>query len=487
LRAWVAIRRPAKPRSPAIAAFTILVGIEAALGAVCYVVSGRRWERTALYLLAVSAPLEVYRTAVGKIDISLFRLSLLVAFAVLVLGSPGRRWALARWARLPLVLTYSALGVVVVVALVVHPINQFLGVREAAQIAIGIVALAITAELVCRESPERAASAIVLGSALPVLAAAWQAIGPRIGASGALPLLDKLPAARGLEITRQALSSFGSVGGRAKGTFGDPDHFGVYLIFAMCIALALTLHSLQRDDRRSQISFAAMSTAGAVTLAATYSRSAWIGGALGALIITGWSLAAWGMGRLRLPGRRVLVPIIVGVVAVAAVEAPSVIERATPGSKINVVSDREHASTVRFAFNRFTAHPLLGIGPGGLGVELKLPPRTSGASSTYLSVAAQVGAFGLLALLAGAAIAMWMLTRAYRSLEGRALRVLPLGLGAAYLGFMAANVTYDVWFDDFHWVVLGVVAGLYGTLLPATEGAGLGGRLRVLGRREAHA
>src|SRR6185312_6918157 len=110
-----------------------------------------------------------------------------------------------------------------------------------------------------------------------------------------------------------------------------------------------------------------------------------------------------------------------------------------------------------------------------------LPPRTSGASSTYLSVAAQVGAFGLLALLAGAAIAMWMLTRAYRSLEGRALRVLPLGLGAAYLGFMAANVTYDVWFDDFHWLVLGVVAGLYATLLPATEAAGLGGRLRVFG------
>jgi O-antigen ligase len=347
---------------------------------------------------------------------------------------------------------------------VVHPIHQFLGVREAAQIAIGIVALAITAELVYRESLQQGAVAIVLGAVLPILAAGWQAIGPRIGASGALPLLDRLPAANGLEITRQALSSFGSVGARAKGTFGDPDHFGVYMILALGTALALTLFSLQREDRRAQISLAAMTAACAAALAATYSRSAWIGGALGTVLTLAWGFAAWRKGGLRLPGRRVMIAVIVGVLAVAAVEAPSVIERATPGSKINVVSDREHASTVRFAFRRFTAHPLLGIGPGGLGVELKLPPRTSGASSTYLSVAAQVGIFGLLFLLAAAAIAIGLRVRTYRSLEGRPSRALAVGLGAAYVGFMAANVTYDVWFDDFHWLVLGVVAGSFATL-----------------------
>jgi hypothetical protein len=422
-----------------------------------------------LYLLAVTAPLEIYRTAIGKFDVSLFRLSLLVALVVLVMNGREAREHLVRWWRHPLVLTYGLLGCVVLLALLVHPINQFLGVREAAQIFIGIVALVIVAELSRRESAEHGAIAIVAGSALPILAAGWQAIGPRIGASGALPFLDRLPAAKGLEITRQALSSFGSVGARAKGTFGDPDHFGVYLIFVVCLAFALTILAIQRDERRAQVSFAAMTVAAGAALAATYSRSAWIGGLLGTLITIGWCVHAWRAHELRIPTRRVVIPVVVGALAIAGFEAPSVIERASPSSSINSTSDKEHASTVRFAFDQFTEHPALGIGPGGLGIKLGLPPRTSGASSTYLSVAAQEGVFGLLALLAAAAFVLGLVSRGYRSLRGSPLRSLVVGLGASYVGFMGANVTYDVWFDDFHWLLLGVAAGLLATVSPRRE------------------
>ena len=202
-----------------------------------------------------------------------------------------------------------------------------------------------------------------------------------------------------------------------------------------------------------------MATAAIATVAATYSRSAWIGAVLGAVITAGGIVALWRAGELALPTRRVAIPVVICALVISAGEAPSVVKRASPSSSINVISNREHASTVRFAFHQFIDHPALGIGPGGLGVKLKLPPRTSGASSTYVSVAAQVGIFGLLALLAAAAITLGLLVAAYRALSGKALQILALGLGGAYVGFMAANVTYDVWFDDFHWLVLGTVAG----------------------------
>jgi hypothetical protein len=447
-----------------MAAFAILLGIELLLLAACRTLSRGGWQLTALYLLAVTAPLEIYRTAIAKVDISLFRFSLLFAAVVLLVNTPRKLPLLARWVRHPLVVTYLLLACVTGIALLVHPINEFLGKREAAQIVLGAIALAIVGELVRRESAERAVAAIVAGGALPILAAGWQAIGPRIGASGALPLLDRLPAAEGLEITRQALSSFGPIGARAKGTFGDPDHFGVYLIFVMCAALALTILAARRGSRPTVLSFAAMATAAAATLLATYSRSAWVGGAIGAAIAGAWVANAWRTGQMRAPSRRVAIPIVIGLLIVAAGEASSVVERISPSSEINVISNREHEGTVRFAYDQFVAHPALGIGPGGLGVKLKLPPRTSGASSTYLSVAAQVGVLGLLALVFAAAITMRMLVRAYRSLRGEELQALALGLGGAYVGFLAANVTYDVWFDDFHWLMLGVIAGLYASV-----------------------
>ncbi len=33
-------------------------------------------------------------------------------------------------------------------------------------------------------------------------------------------------------------------------------------------------------------------------------------------------------------------------------------------------------------------------------------------------------------------------------------------LAAAYAGYLASNVVYDLWWDDFHWVVLGTLLAL---------------------------
>src|SRR2546423_11233523 len=121
-------------------AFAILLGVEGVLLSIAYLLSRGDWERTAMYVLAATAPLEVYRTVIGKVDVSLFRLSLLIAVVLLALNA-DRRGTLRRWAGLPLVRAYSALAGVVVLGLIVHPINPFLAERQIAQIVIGVVAL----------------------------------------------------------------------------------------------------------------------------------------------------------------------------------------------------------------------------------------------------------------------------------------------------------------------------------------------------------
>jgi O-antigen ligase len=442
-----------------VRALVILLGLEGVLFAIAYLLSEGEWERVGIYLLAATAPLEVYRTVVGKVDVSLFRLSLLVSIVIFTIQG-DRRARLRRLAGLPLVRAYLAFAGVVGVALIVHPINPFLAERQLAQIVIGAVALGVFAELARTQSIERAAMAIVIGAVLPILAALWQGLAPEIGASEALPLLDKLPAAVGLEITRQALSSFGTIGARAKGTFGDPNHFGVYIGFVICLALALTLLAGQRRNRSAQLSYGAMAAAATATLVATFSRSAWVGTVVAVLLLAAGVTRAWRTKALRPPSRRLAVATVIAALAASAGVAPRVVERVAPGSKINVVSDRSHAGTVRFAWHQFVSHPVLGIGPGGLGIKLHLAPRTSGAHSTYLTVAGELGVFGVLALFLVIAIALRLLASAYRLLSSTPMVALALGLGAAYVGYLASNVTYDIFFDDFHWVMLGAVTAL---------------------------
>jgi O-antigen ligase len=440
-----------------------------------------KWNLACVYLLAMAAPLEVYRTVAAGIDVSLFRLSLLIAVGVLLASARGQlRELLANrrrglryllgWITNPLVAVYLLLACVFVLAMLVHPINTFLGQRQAAQIVIGVVALALIVRLAQNESFERVAVAVVVGAVLPVLAAIWQALAPRLGASGALPLLSHLPVASGLQVTRQALASFGPIGARSKGTFGDPNHFGIYLVFTTCLAFALMVLAGSRENRRAQVSFGAMAAASAATLVATFSRSAWIAAVIGAVVVAMGLIDAWRTGLLRPPPRRVAVFAAIGAVALSVGVIPSVAERVAPSSEINVISDRTHASTMRFAYDQFIAHPVLGIGPGGIGAKLSQRTRTSGAHSTYLTVAAELGIVGLVALLMAAATTLLYLARAYRSMHGTSMVMPVIALAGAYIGFLGANVTYDVWWDDFHWLMLGAVAVLAtGTASASTD------------------
>lgn len=456
----------------------ILIGLELLVAVPCYLAARGRWDRTLLYVLAVTAPLEVYRTGIAGINLSLFRLSVLGGLVwlgtdfvrrktgeplVFVSGSAAKR----------LVLAYVLLAVLVAVSLLFTTANEFLAKRLLAVILLGVAAITVVDQLARRSPAEEILKAFALGSVLPILAASWQGLSTTFGVSAQLPLLNALPAEKGLEKTRDALISFQGVGTRVKGTFGDPNHYGVYLALVVAAAIALFLLARRQEDRRSTTMFGALLAAAGASLVATYSRTAWLAGTVAVLAIA--ILVAPTVRRFGVPKRLRLTTPVAIVVALLALSpaAVVVVERLDPSSSINVETNRSHSETLHAALDQFRAHPLFGIGVGELGIVLDQGPRTSGAHSSYLTVAAELGVLGLSAVLIALALAVTVAARAYWGLRTTAAAFVPAALLSSYLAFVVANATYDLLWDDFHWVLLGGIAGCVGTVPPSVRPRGI--------------
>ena len=440
----------------------ILVGIEAVLVAVLYLLLRGDWHRTCVYLVGLTAPLEVYRTTVRDLNPSLFRLSLAIAAVTVVVGlvrDRGTSWRELVSARAyPLAGAYLVLLLVVAMSIAANG-DTFLGRRLVAVLLVGIVGMVVLTELVRRTSIQTLAVALVAGAVLPILAACWQVLAPEVGADQSLPLLSELPVAEGLEQARSesAVLSAGATDEettRLKGTFVDPNHFGAYLVFVLALASALAASAFRRDRRDQAAALAALGFATASVLVGTYSRSAWVAAAVavaGAALVAGPAL--W-----RSLPRRVLIAgtAVLAVTALAALAIPDVRDRLSPGSAVNASSNAVHRENAEVGLDAFRERPLLGIGPGELSARMNAGVRTSAADSTYVTVVAELGAVGLFALLLTAGLALQALW-----LRRHEHDLLPLALAGAYAGFLVANVFYDqLWWRDFHFTIVGLVVAL---------------------------
>jgi hypothetical protein len=451
-------------------ALATLIGIEAVLVAVAYTLASGSWERTCLYLLGGTAPLEVYRTTVGNVNLSLFRMSIAISLAaVIVLRVRERRLADRAPRHAPgsvsrIEAAYILLAGTIAASFVVHGEALFLGKRLIVIVVAGIVVIAVSAELARRTPIRVLAIAVVAGAVLPILASFWQVLGPRIGSDGTLPFLADLPVGEGLDRARADTATFDttqSVAVRLKGTFVDPNHFGSYLVFILVLAVGLTVESALTGRRTRAASCGGLACAAAAALVATYSRSAWGATAIAAALMI--VLAASTL-RTRTTARQRLAAVALAIAFLAIVALPlasTVGPRLTPGSALNEPSNKLHTANGEAGLRQFREHPLLGIGVGELGVLLGQQPRPSGADSTYLTVAAELGAVGLLALFLTAGSVLEALAGAYRQVRARPAALLPAALIAAYVGFVAENVFYDqLWWRDFHFVLLGLIAAV---------------------------
>lgn len=431
-------------------ALLVLVAVHAALAAACLLASGRDLRRGALLLVVVTAPLEVYRTDVGGVNLSLLRLSLAVALVV-ALRSAGLRRIMREARRNPLVLAYGGLAALMALSLATTSDNAALGARVLAQVGVGIALIAVVSLLAAGEPLPRLAAYLLAGACIPLVAAAWQQVAPE----QALPLLGLLPVPDGLEVTRGAQSLFEGTA-RARGTFGDPSHFGAYLIVVGAVAAASAIGALRRGAARAVVVPAALALCVLAALAGTYSRSAWLGcmAAVAVVAAGGWRRLAMDRDATR---RAAVLPLALAlaVIAAAAPFASAIDDRLDPSSPGNVESNAVHERTITVALDDVVAWPATGVGLADLGPQLGQDERSSGAHSSYLTVAAELGLPGLALLLLGLILALRMLRRRAAAATGRE-RLLVGGLAAGYVGFAVANLTYDLWWDDVHWVVLGV-------------------------------
>jgi len=111
------------------------------------------------------------------------------------------------------------------------------------QALIGVVVVVVGAALAMKVATWNVLAACWAGAlVLPILAADYQAF--FVGHT--LPLLDQLPVPEGLEVTRAAVSYLTSTTIRLRGPFGDPNHFAVYLVFAVAIVAPLAMPFARR-------------------------------------------------------------------------------------------------------------------------------------------------------------------------------------------------------------------------------------------------
>ena len=444
----------------------VLLAIEAVLATAALTAARGRQVTAALYLLALTAPLEIYRTSVGGVNVSLFRLSL--ALAALALALHWRSCVRSSLSQIDWTLpaAYCALAVAIGVALALNPVNTFLGGRLLATVVIGVVSVVVVALLVRQTSLEELARALIFACVLPIVAASWQALGPRVGAEATLPLVSELAVAEGLEVSTAPPAVVDGLSARTKGTFGDPNHYGTFLMVSLVTGLALTGTAVRDKDRLRAATGGAACFAIALSLISTYSRTAWLA-TVGAVLL----LSVLVRPRLRplVQSRRSQVALVLTCLAgigVAVPVLPNLRERIDPSATVNQGTNEAHEGTARAALDAFAESPVWGTGPGALGAELAQGKRTSGAHSTYLTAAAELGTLGLVAVLVAAWLVLSNLMKFRRGRGRVTTRAIGAAFAAAYAGFLLANLTYDLWYDDFHWLLAGAASSAIGAFQP---------------------
>lgn len=401
-------------------------------------------------LLIVTAPLEVYRTNAGPFNLSLFRLALAVSLVALTADLLKSR---LRGRRLPVVFAVYALLVAwQAVSLLAVSTQPSLGYRFLSQYAAGLLAAFVITRYVRRSDLALVAVAYVASAILPLAASVFRVFSVRSHGSGDLPGLDLLPVDPAIRAARDSGSFLVDGVQRMQGTFSDPNHFGFFVATAAVIALGLlgaSMRSWSQGDKLRTISTGAMALACVVGVVGSYSRSAWLLTIVGVLVL--FAL----IGRSVWTPRRALIS--AGCVTIlASLLAPAVVSRINPRDRGTQMSNTQHAQTMRRALELAKDRPLTGVGLGSYGAHAGQPRLVSSAHSTVLTVAAELGLPGVLLLIVAMSVTAY---GSVHSVFRRPAFARPVGAGlaAAFIGLATANFFYEVWMDDFQWVLFGLV------------------------------
>ncbi len=403
-------------------------------------------------LLIVTAPLEVYRSSSGAgLNMSLFRLALALGVAALAVDLVrGRKRFTGR-----LAVPFAIYGVLVawqLISLVFVTPDRSLAYRFLGQYAGGLIAAFIITCYVERKDLRVVAGLCGGATVLPLFAAAFRVFSVSRGGTGDLPGLKDLPLDPTIQAARQSGSFLLDGTQRINATFSDPNHFGFYIATVFLMALGVTCCVLffeKPTSRRTAASYILLVMATVVAIVGTYSRSSWLLAGVGVIV-----LAAL-LGRSLWTPQRAIAACAIGLVALG-LASPLIVSRLSNTEPGNVESTQVHEHTMRIALRLVANYPITGAGLGDYGRHAGQPPLVSSAHSTFLTVGAELGIIGVTLLLCAITITSIGAIRSARRAPAGDRAILG-GFAAAYVGLAVANIIYEVWMDDFQWVLFGLV------------------------------
>jgi hypothetical protein len=406
-------------------------------------------------LLIVTAPLEVYRSSSSAgANASVFRLALLVAIVTFLVDlARGRK----RFPR-ALFISFAIYGALVgwqLISLLFVTSNHSLAYRFLGQYAGGLVAAFIVTCYVERRDL-RVITGLWGGAAiLPLLAGAFRVFSVSRGGSGNLPGLSELPLNLAIEAARQSGSALLDGTQRLNATFSDPNQFGFYIATVFLVLAGIVCATVFVEKPRlwrNAMSYVLLMVAAAVATIGTYSRGAWLLVLVGAIVFT--SL----LGRSFWTRQRT---VAVGLAAVVALglASPLIASRLASSEAGNAKSTQVHEHTMSKAVKLVVRHPAVGVGLGDFGRYASQPRLISSTTSTYLTVAAELGLPGLILLLGAIGVTSVAAIRSVLRCESED-RALVAGFVAAFVGLAVANAIGEAWMDDFQWILFGLVLAL---------------------------
>ena len=236
---------------------------------------------------------------------------------------------------------------------------------------------------------------------------------------------------------------------RTPSTLGGPNQFGAFLILPLCISVALMI----KRWRWWQVPLTMVLMGG---IAASYSRSAWLGAAIGVLVIL-LSL---------IKTKKALLSIVIALVAIgtsAAYFSFNIIKNSdlsfyllheSTVAQYSSNSTSQHGAAFSAAVTSLVEHPW-GLGLGSAGPASFHGGLANIPENYYLQLALETGIIGVLAFLA---IIVILVRRLFK---GRRQSIIALALFGGLVGLSVENLFLHGWADSSTAFVFWILAGTY--------------------------
>ncbi len=236
---------------------------------------------------------------------------------------------------------------------------------------------------------------------------------------------------------------------RTPSTLGGPNQFGAFLILPLCLSVAMMI----KRWRWWQVPLTLTLIGG---IAASYSRSAWLGAAIGVLVIL---LAL-------IKSKRALLATVIALVVLGTTGAflsfntiknsdlSFYVLHESTVAEFSSNSTAQHGTALSAALASVAKHPW-GLGLGSAGPASFHGGVADIPENYYLQLALETGIAGLLAFLCIIVILGWQL------LKDRRQSVIALALFGTLVGLSIENLFLHGWADSSTAFVFWILAGTY--------------------------